>query len=105
MELPGFVVVKEQALAARLAAAWLGTNKVAMVWGRQILLWECPKEDFLANPQWVRHELKHVEQYQRLGFVPFLLRYVFYSIQYGYHNNPLEVEARKAEDIPHPDFG
>jgi hypothetical protein len=105
MKLPESVRIVEQSTPARLAAAWLGSRKVAMVWGNRVLLWGCSQEEFLTNTPWVRHELKHVEQYQRFGMVGFLVRYIAYSIRYGYANNPLELEARQAENSPHPDFG
>jgi hypothetical protein len=105
MTLPPSIRIVEHSTFARLAAAWLRTPKVAMVWGQRILLWGATKEDFLLQPKWVRHELKHVEQYQRFGMVGFLVRYLAYSIRHGYANNPLEVEARQAENSPHPDFG
>jgi len=44
------------------------------------------------------HEECHIAQYVKYGFLGFLFRYLWYSIKYGYNNNPLEVEARKAED-------
>jgi hypothetical protein len=47
----------------------------------------------------MRHECCHVTQYARLGFFGFLVRYLWYTIRYGYTNNPLEVEARYAETI------
>ena len=40
------------------------------------------------------HECVHVQQYARYGFVGFSLRYLWYSLRYGYERNPLEVEAR-----------
>lgn len=105
MKLPVSIRIIEHSKIARLAAAWMRTPGVAMVWGHRILLWGCSKEFFLSQTRWVRHELKHVEQYQRFGMVGFLVRYIGYSIRFGYHDNPLEVEARQAENSPHPDFG
>jgi hypothetical protein len=105
MKLPDSILIVEQSTLARLAAAWMHSPKVAMVWGNRILLWGCSQEEFQMNIPWVRHELKHVEQYQRFGMVGFLARYLAYSIRFGYANNPLEVEARQAENNPHPDFG
>ena len=96
MKPPVSIRIIEQSTLAKLAAAWLRSRKVAMVWGQTILLWGCTQHEFLANRQWVRHELKHVEQYQRFGMLPFLLRYLVYSIRFGYTNNPLEIEARQA---------
>lgn len=105
MSLPPSIRIVEQSTLARLAAAWLRTPKVAMVWGNRILLWGCSQEAFLKNIPWVRHELKHVEQYQRLGMIGFLVRYIAYSIRHGYTDNPLEIEARQAENSPNPEFG
>jgi hypothetical protein len=44
-----------------------------------------------------RHEAKHWEQYQRMGAIKFYAVYLWYSLKYGYRNNPMEIEARKAE--------
>ena len=45
----------------------------------------------------IRHEQCHWQQAQRMGIVRFYLTYAWYTIRYGYRNNPLEVEAREAE--------
>jgi len=45
----------------------------------------------------VRHEQAHWAQAQRMGIVRFYLLYIWYTIRYGYRNNPMEVEAREAE--------
>jgi hypothetical protein len=44
----------------------------------------------------LRHEREHVEQWYRWG-VLFPIVYGIYLLRYGYHDNPFEVEARKAE--------
>lgn len=44
-----------------------------------------------------RHEMVHIEQVNKLGWIGFYATYLWYSIRYGYTNNPFEVEARKAE--------
>ena len=41
-----------------------------------------------------RHELQHVYQIQKLGYIGFFSRYIWYSIRYGYKKNPFEIEAR-----------
>ncbi len=76
----------------------MNANQLALVTGNTIHLHHLTKTEFASNPRLVKHELKHVEQYQRMGFLPFLWKYLWYSIQYGYTNNPLEVEAREAEN-------
>jgi len=45
----------------------------------------------------LRHERAHVEQYARYGVTGFLVRYIWYQLKYGYTDNPLEKEARRAE--------
>ena len=95
--LPRYIRIKENSWLARVAAAKLNSKSVALVIGSTIYLHGVSKEKFLQNPHWVRHELKHVEQYQRLGKINFLVAYIVEWIRHGYHNNKFEVEARKAE--------
>jgi hypothetical protein len=45
----------------------------------------------------VRHEQRHWLQYEMLGARRFYLLYIWYTIRYGYRNNPMEVEARAVE--------
>lgn len=96
MVLPN-VKIKEKSWLAKLATKRLGVSSVAMVLGKTICLWGVSKNEFLSNENWVKHELKHVEQYKRYGYFGFLVKYVWLSIRDGYENNPLEVEAREAE--------
>lgn len=56
------------------------------------------------SPRLMRHEMAHVKQYERWG--PFyMLAYGFYWLKLtltgkdGYHDNPFEVEASKAEAL------
>lgn len=41
------------------------------------------------------HESKHVEQFRRFGFLGFVWRYFRLTLRHGYHENPLEIEARE----------
>ena len=91
------VRIKEKSFLARLAAIKLGSRQVAIVFGSTIHLHNTTKAEFLSNPAWVRHELKHVEQYKRYGFFRFLGMYLVESIKKGYYNNRFEQEARNAE--------
>lgn len=54
------------------------------------------KEERMNNEGLIRHEMCHWEQYKRMGAVKFYVMYLWYSMRYGYYNNPMEVEARKA---------
>ncbi len=97
VKLPEDIKLKENSWIAALAAWKMKADCVALVLGGTIHLHNISKQSFQASPGWVRHELKHVEQFKRYGFVRFLLIYGWYSLKYGYFNNPLEVEAREAE--------
>lgn len=90
--------IKENSFLALLAAKKLKVKKVAMVIGKTIHLHNTSAEDFLNNQRWVKHELAHIEQYKKNGLLKFLFLYLWYSVKYGYYNNPFEVEARKAEE-------
>ena len=52
----------------------------------------------MDNERLVRHEQAHWAQYERMGFLGFYLTYLWYTIRHGYWNNPMEVEARGAEN-------
>jgi Domain of unknown function (DUF4157) len=98
MKLPEDIKVVENSRLAQLAAWKLHADAVALVLGKTIHLHNISHQQFLANHRWVKHELKHVEQYQRMGFLPFLWKYLWFTFKYGYRNNPLEREARAAEE-------
>ena len=91
------VYVRENSWLAKRAAKKLGYDYVAMVVGRTIHLHNTTLEKFFARPSWVIHELKHVEQFERLGTVPFLVKYGIEHLRRGYWNNAFEAEARAAE--------
>jgi len=52
----------------------------------------------INEPRLRAHESMHWQQYQRMGAVKFYAVYLWYNIKYGYLNNPMEIEARKAEE-------
>lgn len=98
MQLPLGIYIREKSLLAKLAAARLKAGSVAIVFGNTIHLHGVSSEAFLKQPQWVKHELKHVEQYRRYGFFRFIFLYLWQSARYGYHQNRFEAEAREAEE-------
>ena len=53
-------------------------------------------ERFYEKPL-LRHEMAHWLQAKRMGLVRFYSFWLFYTLRYGYRDNPLEVEARAAE--------
>lgn len=91
--------IREKSWLAMLAASKLGSKNVAMVLGKTIHLHGATKQEFLNNRSWVKHELCHVQQFKKYGFVGFLFRYLIESIRHGYYNNKFEVEARMSEKM------
>ena len=92
-----YFTLKENSFIAKLAARKLQSKNAAIVLGNRIHLYGVSKQEFLANESWLRHELKHIEQYQRLGFIGFILTYLWQTLRAGYYNCGLECEAREAE--------
>lgn len=90
--------IKENSLIAKLAARKLHSKNVAIVLGSRIHLHGVTKEKFLSNERWLRHELKHIEQYKRLGFLHFIATYLWQTLKVGYYKCGLECEARAAEN-------
>lgn len=95
--------IREQSLWAWLAARKLGSRHIAVAMGRNIHLWNTDKHTFLKDPSWVKHELCHVQQFRRYGFLRFLYLYLMENIRKGYVNNKFEKEARMAETENIPD--
>ncbi|SIT30979.1 hypothetical protein SAMN05421788_11038 [Filimonas lacunae] len=85
---------------ARYAARKMKASAIAMVVRRTIYLHGVTAEEFLRDSEWVRHEVCHVRQYQRMTVLLFLPVYLWYCLRYGYYNNPLEIEARAEEKNP-----
>lgn len=101
--------ILENAWIARLAARRLHSGQMAVTLGATIYLWRATRKDFLAQPGWVRHELCHVAQFRRYGWLRFLGLYLWESMLHGYRENAFEREARQAEvseGVPGPEvFG
>ena len=51
----------------------------------------------IGNERLLRHELEHERQIESEGKVKFAIKYSWYLLMYGYHDNPYEIEARRAE--------
>ena len=91
------VFIQENSWLAKLAAAKLKADQAAIVFGSTIHLHNTSRAAFLANKEWLCHELKHVEQYQQHGFAVFLVKYLLEWVKKGYYNNRFEIEARQNE--------
>lgn len=96
MSKPGYHI-KERSFVARLAAKKLGVDNVAIVIGSTIHLYGRTKEELINNKKWLKHELCHIAQFHKHGFVPFIAKYLWESLRRGYYHNKYEVEARMAE--------
>ncbi len=92
------VRIKERSFIARLAAWKLRSENVAIVLGKTIHLHNTSYAEFVQNKAWVCHELKHIEQFQRHGYIWFIILYLRESILHGYRNNKYEIEARSSEN-------
>ena len=90
--------VVENSLLARIARFFFGSKRIAMVLGNTIYLSGVEKQLFMSNKKWLIHEMVHIEQYRKNGFLKFLFLYVLESIKKGYYNNRFEIEARAAEE-------
>jgi hypothetical protein len=92
------LIIKENSWIAKIAAAKLQSDNVAIVIGKTIHLHNVSKEDFLKDKQWVKHEMCHVWQFKKYGFFTFIFKYLLESMMRGYEQNKYEVEARMAEN-------
>lgn len=89
--------IRESSWLARLAAWKLGVPSVAITLGRTIHLHGASCHALLRDRSWLRHELKHVEQFRHHGYLKFIGLYLAESVRVGYYNNCFEREARAAE--------
>ncbi len=92
------ILIKENSNRAKLAARLMKGENMAIVFGNTIHIWGVTKKEFLHNEKWVKHELKHIEQYRQHGYFGFLAKYLWESVCHGYYNNKFEIEAREAEN-------
>ena len=91
------VFIKEKSWIAKIAATKLRSDHCAIVFFNTIYLHSISKEEIINNTELLRHEVMHIKQWKREGAFIFLYKYIKYSFQFGYYNNPLEIEARNAE--------
>ena len=90
-------LIKENSWIAKLAAKKLRSENVAIVIGKTIHLYHVSRQDFLKDDKWVKHEMCHISQFKKYGFLNFIFKYLVESIRNGYYNNKYEIEARNAE--------
>lgn len=56
------------------------------------------REKDLNDEKLRKHELCHVAQIKREGYIKFTIKYMWYNFKVGYWNNPYEIEARQVEN-------
>ncbi|MBC7826843.1 MAG: DUF4157 domain-containing protein [Chitinophagaceae bacterium] len=95
--------IKENSFIARIAAWKLRSTQIAIVIGNTIHLHNTSRGEFLSNECWLNHEMEHIRQYRKHGFIPFVVSYLIESLTNGYFNNKYEVAARAAENGNLPD--
>lgn len=88
----------EHSFLARIARFFFGSKRIAMVLGNCIHLSGVDRQIFMSDRKWLIHELVHIEQYRKNGFLKFLFLYSLESIRRGYYYNRFEIEARAAEE-------
>ena len=91
------IFIKEKSWIAKIAATKLRSSSCAIVFFNTIYLHNITKQEIMNDEKFLRHEVMHIKQWKREGAFLFLYKYIKFSIQFGYYNNPLEIEARKAE--------
>lgn len=79
---------------AKLIGKINGCDHYAVTISSTCTLYSEPKDYVMDNLTWVRHEGIHKAQYIRYGWFGFIIRYLWYSLRFGYTRNPLEREAR-----------
>lgn len=100
MNTPLHIRIREQSLLAAIAARKLRVERCALVIGTTIHLHGANGLELIGDAAWLRHEICHVRQWQRDGFLPYLFRYLWFSLRNGYRQNPYELEAREAGADP-----
>ena len=91
--------IRENSWIAKIAARKLRSQRVAIVLGKTIHLFNTSTEEFLRDRKWVKHELCHIRQFKLYGYMGFIVRYLLESILHGYHDNKFEKEARAAANL------
>ena len=56
------------------------------------------KEQYKNNIKIIEHDYVHWQQYKRMGFFRYYLRWIWEQIYYGYDKSPMEIEARYNEN-------
>jgi hypothetical protein len=90
-------LIKENSWIAKLASRKLKSKSIAIVIGKTIHLYHVSRHDFLKDEKWVKHEMCHISQFKKYGFLNFIFKYLAESMRNGYYNNKYEIEARNAE--------
>lgn len=70
----------------------LGPDSIGLTLGHAVYI----RRDFDSDENLLRHELRHVHQYECYGSIKaFLSVYLPQIVQFGYRNAPLEIDARR----------
>ena len=57
-------------------------------------------EKHRSNPKIKAHEEVHASQIRETGWFLYMIKYLWYSIRYGYKGNPYEIEAQRISGYP-----
>ena len=79
--------------AVALETGLLGPGMIGVTFGHGIYV----REGHLSN-RLISHECRHVQQYEQAGSIDaFLPAYLQQIVEFGYHDAPFEVDARRHE--------
>ena len=83
-----------QLLAATLSSGLLGPETLGLTLGYGILILRAKS----GERRLLRHELRHVAQYEAAGSIgAFMFDYLYQIARFGYADAPLEMDARRHE--------
>lgn len=80
---------------AKFLAKIYGKKTWAITTSKDCCRYSC--SSFVVSEKWRKHEEKHKRQFAELGWLNFMVQYIYETIKNGYENNKFEVAARKAE--------
>jgi len=84
-----------------LKTKWLGRRIMGGFRGKVLypfMLFAYPRND--VSDSLFRHELEHVDQVRRDGWLHFYIKYLYWLWKYGYAKLPYEMDAREAAKLP-----
>jgi hypothetical protein len=95
------VQLKESSMKTRIVYRFLPFRFWKWIGGMTIypfILFRKSKEEITDSL--FRHELEHIYQVERIGWIKFYVTYLWHNVKAGYRNNPYELQAEERENDP-----